>query len=223
MWRARPIRRGTVCASSLVTVTAMLTGCGDDAFDPHDPTIEQARLHTVGGSSRAVEAALVGLAIHAAARTVACERGQDNFLVQDPYRWRCGAGYAAIAGVAGEVPHEAVQTAHTALTTHRVGPALAADTAGMQGLASANGTAGKPGPIGYYHCHRHRVEVQLVRSDDPRIASLVEGLPKGPFGLFLVDERLDGAAAAADARAHDLKHLLIADAGEEYFQLPAQQ
>jgi hypothetical protein len=215
----RPGRAGRIAwrAMRLLTVV-VLVGCGADRFDPRSPAVEQARLQKVPAMTEAVDSALRGLTVHGTGQRDACEAGQDNVEVHDPYRMRCAAAYRAVAGMTADETAGAIEKAGNQL-----------DRAGCAGTGSTD-----PGPVsqtlptgsaaalwgGAFTCKGVAVRVLLGRSADSRFAAQAGAALPGPSGTTLLDQRLDAGRAFAEADRAGHRYVLIGDVGGDYYVEP---
>lgn len=201
----------------LVPLFAGTGGCTEpETFDRNAPDVAAARQKAVADVADVVRTALRGLPLYGSVDLDACEEGRDDPWNQDDYRWRCVAGYKAVAGVRGTDAATAVSFAERHLTNVGCTGSLRYDP-GLAGLDQDNDLY--IGPESAYRCAQGPVYIQLVRSDDKAAPKRIGGKPRGPVGA---QPPIDLPAALAAASADGWRYLLVADFSTTYYEVPRE-
>jgi hypothetical protein len=202
----------------LVSLVAGAGGCtAPEKFDRNAPEVAAARQTAVVEVADAVRTAVRGLPLYGAADLDACEQGRGDTWGQEDYRWRCVAGYIAVAGVQGMDAAAAVSFAEQHLTRAGCTGSLRADAHGFAGLDQTNDPT--IGPEDTCHCAQGPVYIRLVRSDDNAVPERIGGRPRGPIGA---QEPIDVPAALAAASADGRRYVLVADFSKTYYVVPRE-
>jgi hypothetical protein len=200
----------------LVPLFAGAGGCtAPETFDRNAPVVSASRQTAAVEVADVVRTAVRGLPLYGSADLDACEQGRDDAWSQDDYRWRCVAGYLAVAGVRGKAAAAAVSFAEEHLTSVGCVGSLRADAQGLAGLDRSDDLS--DGPERTYRCAQGPVYVRLIRSDDSAALERISGRPRGPVGA---QQPIDLPAALAAASADGRRYLMLADFSKTYYVVP---
>jgi hypothetical protein len=206
--------------AGVVAVTVGLSACGRDRFDPHSPEVErnrQARTTTVTTTAARV---FDGLPDYGRSRYDACESGQNNNWVHDPYRQRCGFAFRAVAGMRATTMSFVIVEARQHL-----------DHAGCTGTGSTDPDrfgftirTGRPAGLwgGAFVCDGLEWLFVVGKTDDSRFASQVGDSLAGPYGTTVERQNIDAAKAFVDASRDRHQYVLVADTAGDYYVQPRE-
>jgi hypothetical protein len=202
----------------LLTTAVWAAGCGRDRFDPHAQGVAQQRQAKTSAVDAATERLFDGLPIYGSGHRDACESGQDNGWVRDPYRMRCGFAYRGVAGLAAGTAIAAIEEARQHL-----------DRAGCTGTGSTDpqriGLTAQSGISaalwgGAFMCNGVDLRVVVGRSADAKLAKQIGALLPGPEGTTIEEQNLDAIEAFANASRDARSHVLVADTADDYYVEP---
>lgn len=204
----------------LLTTAVWAGGCGRDRFDPHAQEVERPRQERTTAVTSVVARLFDGLPRFGAGSYDSCEAGQDNYLIRDPYRTRCGFSYRAVAGLAAKTTPTAIDEARQQVNHAGCTGTGSTDRDRIQFPAQVGRSAALWG--GAFSCGGLELSILMGLSVDATFAAQVgERLP-GPAGITVSLDELDATKALGDAGRGGHGHVLVVDNGGDYYVEPRE-